>query len=170
MALVSIVLLKGRKQHALYAGACKSSQDVRYFLLMPALDRKKYALTLFERLNESVIVPLRRVEVDHKDGIWIPKENQCHNNAAILEKAYPSELVAVRGWLVFDFIAVLGEVRFMHHSVVKEIATGRLLDPTPQERLNPDYLFIEAKLSEADYSELVEEMEIGEMLSCKTSS
>ena len=53
----------------------------------------------------------------------------------------------------------------MHHSVVKEKPTGRLFDPTPQERLNPNYLFIEAKLSEDDYSELVEAMEIGELLS-----
>ncbi len=56
----------------------------------------------------------------------------------------------------------------MHHSVIKEKATGRLFDPTPQERLNPDYLFIEAKLVDADYSDLVEGMVHGEMLSYRT--
>jgi len=56
----------------------------------------------------------------------------------------------------------------MHHSVVKEKPTGSLFDPTPQYRLNPEYLFIESKLLEDDYSELVEAMKIGEMLSYRT--
>lgn len=137
---------------------------------MPALHRNEYARTLFERLSEGVIVPLRRVEVEHKEGVWQPEARQCHRNASILEQAYPTELEVVRGWLVFNFITIFAEVRFMHHSVVKEKVTGRLFDPTPQERLNPDYLFIAANLPEADYSDLVEGMEIGEMLIYKIPS
>ena len=132
---------------------------------MPSPDKTEYAKNLFQRLSEGVIVPLRRFEVEHEDGIWLPDPRYCHRNASILASSYPNELEAVRGWLYFDFRMIYGDVRFMHHSVVKEKPTGRLFDPTPQERLNPNYLFIESKLSEDDYSELVEAMEIGELLS-----
>ena len=132
---------------------------------MPSPDKTEYAKNLFQRLSEGVIVPLRRIEVEHEDGIWLPDPRYCHRNASILASSYPNELEAVRGWLYFDFRMIYGDVRFMHHSVVKEKSTGRFFDPTPQERLNPDYLFIESMLSEDDYSELVEAMEIGELLS-----
>lgn len=134
---------------------------------MPSPDKIAYARTLLERLDEGVVVPLRPVNVEHEDGIWQPEANQCHHNASILAQTYPNDLEVVRGWLVFDFRGLLGEVRFMHHSVVKEKTTGRLFDPTPQERLNPEYLFIEAQLIEADYSDLVEGMAHGELLSCR---
>jgi len=52
----------------------------------------------------------------------------------------------------------------MHHSVVREKKTGRLYDVTPQVRAQPEYLFIDAKLSEENYSSLVEKMTVGEML------
>ncbi len=107
--------------------------------------------------------------MEHEDGIWLPRPRDCHRNASILSLSYPNKLEVVRGWLYFDFRMIFGDVRFMHHSVVKEKLTGRLFDPTPQERLNPEYLFIESKLAEDDYSELVETMEIGEMLSHKTN-
>jgi hypothetical protein len=136
---------------------------------MPAPDKTEYARNLFERLSEGVIVPLRRIEMEHEDGIWLPRPRDCHRNASILSLSYPNQLEVVRGWLYFDFRMIFGDVRFMHHSVVKEKLTGRLFDPTPQERLNPEYLFIESKLAEDDYSELVEAMEIGEMLSHKTN-
>ena len=132
---------------------------------MPSPDKTEYAKNLFQILSEGVIVPLRHIEVEHEDGIWLPDPRYCHRNASILASSYPNELEAVRGWLYFDLRMIYGDVRFMHHSVVKEKPTGRLFDPTPQERLNPDYLFIESKLSEDDYSELVEAMEIGELLS-----
>jgi hypothetical protein len=132
---------------------------------MPSPDKTEYAKNLFQRLSEGVIVPLRRIQVEHEDGIWLPDPRYCHRNASILASSYPNELEAVRGWLYFDFRMIYGDVRFMHHSVVKEKSTGRFFDPTPQERLNPDYLFIESMLSEDDYSELVEAMEIGELLS-----
>lgn len=135
---------------------------------MPAPDKIAYARALFERLDEGVVVPLRPVKVEHADGTWQPEASQCHANASILEQTYPNDLEVVRGWLIFDFRNVLGEVQFMHHSVVKEKTTGRLFDPTPQERLHPDYLFIEARLLETDYSDLVEGMAHGEMLSCRT--
>jgi hypothetical protein len=133
---------------------------------MPAPEKLEYARTLFERLKEGVVVPLRRCKVEHREGTWQPEARECHRNASVLQEAYPADLEAVRGWLVFDFRSVGGAVRFMHHSVVKEKATGQLFDPTPQERLHPDYLFIEAGLVENVYKDLVEGMAPGEMLSC----
>ena len=135
---------------------------------MPAPNKIDYARTLFERLDEGVVVPLRPVRIEHDEGTWEPEARNCHSNASTLEEAYPKDLEAVRGWLVFDLRIDFGEVRFMHHSVIKEKATGHLFDPTPQERLNPDYLFIEARLAETDYSDLVEGMSQGEMLSFNT--
>jgi hypothetical protein len=135
---------------------------------MTPQEKTGYAQSLFERLDEGVIVPLRLIEVEHNDGIWSPAARQCHRNVSILAKSYPNELEVVRGWLFFDFRHILGEVRFMHHSVVKEKLTGSLFDPTPQDRLNPEYLFIESRLIEDDYAELVEAMKIGEMLSYRT--
>lgn len=135
---------------------------------MPAPDKIEYARTLFERLGEGVVVPLRSVTVKHEEGTWQPEARHCHRNVSILEQAYPDDLEAVRGWLVFDLRSFFGELRFMPHSVIKEKANGRLFDPTPQERLNPDYLFIGAKLVEADYSDLLEGMAHGEMLACRT--
>jgi hypothetical protein len=131
---------------------------------MTVTDKFKYAKSLFERLNEGVIVPLKKIEIEHEDGIWIPEENQCHANASILARTYPIQLECVRGWLVFDFRLLNGEVNFMHHSVVREKETGRLYDVTPQVRAQPEYLFIDAKLSEENYSSLVEKMTVGEML------
>ena len=132
---------------------------------MSAPDKMNYARPLFERLDQGIVVPLRPIRIEHDQGTWEPKAQQCHHNASVLGKTYPNDLEIVRGWLVFDFRSVFGEVRFMHHSVIKEKATERLFDPTPQERLNPDYLFIEAKLVDADYADLVEGMVHGEMLS-----
>jgi hypothetical protein len=132
---------------------------------MAAPDKTNYARSLFERLDQGLVVPLRPVRIEHDEGTWEPKAQQCHHNASVLGKTYPNDLEIVRGWLVFDFRSVFGEVRFMHHSVIKEKATGLLFDPTPQERLNPDYLFIVADLVETDYEELVEGMVHGEMLS-----
>jgi hypothetical protein len=132
---------------------------------MAAPDKTNYARSLFERLDQGLVVPLRPVRIEHDEGTWEPKAQQCHHNASVLGETYPNDLEIVRGWLVFDFRSVFGEVRFMHHSVIKEKATGLLFDPTPQERLNPDYLFIVADLVETDYEELVEGMVHGEMLS-----
>lgn len=135
---------------------------------MTSQEKTEYAQSLFERLDEGVIVPLRLIEVEHMYGTWLPTARQCHSNVSILAKSYPNELEVVRGWLFFDFRCIFGEVRFMHHSVVKEKATGSLFDPTPQDRLNPEYLFIESRLIEDDYAKLVEAMKIGEMLSYRT--
>ena len=130
---------------------------------MAAPDKMNYARSLFERLDQGQVVPLRSIRIEHEEGIWEPKAQQCHHNASVLGKTYPNDLEIVRGWLVFDFRNVFCVVRFMPHSVIKEKATGRLFDPTPQERLNPDYLFIEAKLADTDYADLVEGMVHGEM-------
>lgn len=149
----------------------KDSYRTLYYLYidpMVAPDKMNYARSLFERLDQGLVVPLRPVSIEHDDGTWEPEAQQCHHNASVLGKAYPNDLEVVRGWLVFDFRNVFGEVRFMHHSVIKEKATGRLFDPTPQERLNPEYLFIEAELVETDYAELVEGMGHGEMLTYRT--
>jgi hypothetical protein len=135
---------------------------------MAAPDKIDYARSLFERLNQGLVVPLRQIRIEHEEGIWEPKAQQCHYNVSVLGMTYPNDLEIVRGWLVFDFRNVFGEVRFMHHSVTKETATGLLFDPTPQERLNPDYLFIEAKLDDTDYADLVEGMVYGEMLFYRT--
>lgn len=131
---------------------------------MAAPDKMNYVRSLFERLDQGIIVPIKPIRIEHEEGTWEPKAQHCHNNASVLAKTYPKDLEIVRGWLIFDFRSVFGEVRFMHHSVIREKATGRLFDPTPQERLNPDYLFIEAKLADADYADLVEGMVHGEML------
>jgi len=149
----------------------KDIRNTLYYLyidLMAAPDKMNYARSLFERLDQGLVVPLRPIRIDHEEGTWEPKAQQCHHNASVLAKSYPNDLEIVRGWLVFDFKNVFGEVRFMHHSVIKKNATGRLFDPTPQERLNPEYLFIEAKLVDTDYADLVEGMVHGEMLSYRT--
>jgi hypothetical protein len=139
-----------------------------YIELMSAPDKMDYARSLFDRLDQGQVVPLRQIRVEHKEGVWVPQARQCHHNASVLGMTYPNDLEIVRGWLVFDFRIVFGVIRFMPHSVIKVKATGRLFDPTPQERLNSDYLFIEAKLADSDYADLVESMVHGEMLSYRT--
>jgi len=152
---------------AMIVDRCRWYGTIR--LAMPVPNKSEYARALMERLSESVVVPLQSINVLQEDGVWYPKARECHANSSYLEANCPGKFAAVRGWLVFDFRPLFGEFRFMHHSVVKEIPTGRLFDPTPQDRLNPDYPFLESKLLESDYTELVESMEMGELLYCKTA-
>lgn len=132
---------------------------------MSAPNKTIYAAALFERLHVGVIVPLEQITFPLEDGSeWGAAMNECHQNATDLSEVFPGELEAVRGWLVFDYRPAWPRVEFMHHSVVREISTGRLFDPTPQQRLNDDYRFIEAREEEGDYVVLIESLEGGEKL------
>jgi hypothetical protein len=133
---------------------------------MPVPDKTTYAAALFERLGEGVVVPIELGEFQQEDGgVWQPQPNLCHENSSQLELRLPGQLQAVRGWLVFDFrAAVPPRLEFMHHSVVRELATGRLFDPTPQVRMQQDYVFIRALEDEPAFEELVVSLAANEKL------
>jgi hypothetical protein len=112
-----------------------------------------------------LIVPLRPVTFELEDGTdWQAAANQCHQNATDLAEVYPDKLEVVRGWLVFDYRPYLPTVEFMHHSVVRARDNGDMFDPTPQQRLNPDYPFLVALAEDGDFEQFVLSLAPGERL------
>jgi hypothetical protein len=88
-----------------------------------------YFSELLERESDAERVPFRAV----RRGDWLPKKNDCHNNADYWAIHYP-EIKAVRGWL---FWGPGDDDRYniMAHSVVDE--AGVLVDITPIDESTP---------------------------------
>ena len=84
-----------------------------------------------------------------------PKENMCHHNATAMEEI--SGYTAVRGWLCFDFAALMTVVRFTAHSVVST-ADGTLIDLTPS-RASQRYPFLRVEEDDT-YVALIEESQV----------
>jgi hypothetical protein len=72
------------------------------------------------------------------------ESNRCHANCEALV-AENSAFEVVRGWLV------IGANYFCPHSVVREHATGRLIDITPDPSTAGPLRFVEHKGTEADF-------------------
>ena len=92
-------------------------------------DFREYFRQLYQRLNEAVNVPFRRV---HLDG-WKPSPNKCHGNVDHWVKHRP-ESKAVRGWIFWPPDET-GRCRLMAHSVIQE--KSELFDITPIDRNTP---------------------------------
>lgn len=74
------------------------------------------------------------------------RPNACHPNCETFALRFP-EFEVVRGWLALD------AYWFMPHSVVREIASGRLIDITPEPN-NSAIPFVEHRGSEMEFAEL----------------
>lgn len=115
---------------------------------MSDIDINEYAKTLYSRVGEAV--PLKRAEI--KNGDWEPQPNMCHHNVSTWCQ-YSIDYKPVRGWLYFD-LPGLNFIKFMAHSAVRT-PEGKLFDITPSNA-SQDYPFVDSRLSEEEYAELVE--------------
>lgn len=122
---------------------------------MANIDVDAYAKSLLARVGEAQVV--RRAEVNI--GEWKPLANMCHHNVTAWCESNPTYQV-VRGWLYFD-LPGLPVARFVAHSVVRA-PDGELCDITPSNATR-DYPFLEGKLSEEEFAELVEERGYGNL-------
>ena len=112
-------------------------------------DLTLYAARLYNRRKQAVMLKWAEVTI----GDWQPRPHECHGNvteACICDSRYSP----VRGWLYFDFDGVLPTVKFVAHSVLRDI-DGALYDITPAYA-SQQYPFIVAEEPEAEYASLVE--------------
>ena len=122
---------------------------------MPELDVNEYAKALCSRVGDAEM--LKRAVIENGD--WEPQFNLCHHNVSLWCELN-TEYYPVRGWLYFDLPGI-NYVKFVAHSAVKA-PDGALYDITPTNA-SQDYPFIESKLSEEEYAELVETRGYGEI-------
>lgn len=123
---------------------------------MTNLNVTKYAKDLYSRTGSAALLNRAIVHI----GDWKPKANMCHHNVTFwCENRHGYE--PVRGWLYFD-LPGFPFVKFVAHSAVRT-PEGELFDITPSSATQ-DYPFIESRLSESEYAELVENMGHGELL------
>lgn len=99
-------------------------------------DLESLAAELFFRMKEASFVPITEVSLLG----WYPAEQDSENNVATWIQRNPGH-EQVRGFLCFNFTALLGFYRFCPHSMVR-IANGTLIDITPT-RARKRYPFIE---------------------------
>lgn len=109
------------------------------------------ARRLYERRGKAIVVPYVERSIEN----WKPEPQWCHWNVD-LWVAGEAGSKAVRGWLLFDYVASSGGllrfVVFQAHSVVEE--NGTLVDITPSAA-SRRYPFIRHPGSEDDFQELV---------------
>ncbi|MGW1425768.1 hypothetical protein ACWAT4_37200 [Bradyrhizobium manausense] len=75
----------------------------------------------------------------------LAQPNACHGNCEEFARRHTGYEV-IRGWLVF------GGHWFVPHSVVREIASGKLIDITPDPNNSGAIPFVEHKGSEDDFA------------------
>ncbi len=114
-----------------------------------------YAESLYRRVNEATL--LKRANID--GGDWKPEPNMCHHNVSIWCENN-KEYMPVRGWLYFD-LPGLNYIKFVAHSAVLA-PDGEMYDITPSNA-SQEYQFLDGKLAEDVYAELVETRGFGEI-------
>src|SRR5258708_2579607 len=124
----------------------------------PELDA--YAAALYERRNEGVLVPLRKLTV----GEWHPLPKAGHKKVSRIV-ANDMKWNLVRVGMDLDFGVHMPYVKFLAYYGI-ETPEGILCDITPQQRLQDDYPFIRDLKSEDEYGEFIETYQISELFHC----
>lgn len=125
-------------------------QPSRDYCLPPSKQLRQYAKSLYERRHEGLYILRKPIHLND----WEPMPNHCHANALILEN-YGTEFEAIHGWFYLDFEQSRDYVRFVAHSVVRDIA-GNLIDITPAISSQAPILpFLVAQVSNQTYEAML---------------